>query len=72
MKVELIMKLVYFLHGTFPRQMHHEVCFLFLFQMLKYEQPDPYMMGHCLGTFYYNNYMNLDTNTLKEYIRKQM
>ncbi|XP_014478889.1 PREDICTED: la-related protein 1B isoform X2 [Dinoponera quadriceps] len=42
-------------------------------QVLKYEQPDPaYMMGQCLGTFYYNNYINLDTNTLKEYIRKQI
>lgn len=72
MKVELMAKLVYLLSGTFPRQLHRNVCFL-LFQMLKYEQPDPtYMMSHCLGTFYYNNYMNLDTSTLKEYIRKQM
>lgn len=43
-------------------------------QMHKYGHLDPAYMIPYMGTFYFNNanYVNVDTATLKEYIRNQM
>ncbi|XP_034952320.1 la-related protein 1B isoform X2 [Chelonus insularis] len=43
-------------------------------QMNKFGHADPSYMMPYMGTFYFNNasYINLDTTTLKEYIRKQI
>lgn len=42
--------------------------------MNKFGQADPSYMMPYMGTFYFNNqnFVNLDTITLKEYIKKQM